>query len=299
MGFISALLLAYQPLRSVANLPVVLQEGVAAGLRVFDIIDKPVEIKNKPNASELSVSKGSIEFKNVSFAYGNRSMSALDDISINIAPGETIAFVGPSGAGKSTLLNLVLRFYDPVSGSVEIDSQDIQNVTIESLRASTALVTQEPFLFDDTIAANISYGKNNVSQKDIEEAAKSAAAHDFISALPEGYNTRCGEGGMQLSGGQRQRIAIARAILKDAPILLLDEATSALDNKAEQEVQKALTYLMQDRTSLVVAHRLSTIMNANKIYVINQGKVVQSGTHEELFKEKGLYAELYKAQFED
>ncbi|MGB2270958.1 MAG: ABC transporter ATP-binding protein, partial [Candidatus Micropelagos thuwalensis] len=268
-------------------------------LRVFDIIDKPVEIKNKPNASELSVSKGSIEFKNVSFAYGNRSMSALDDISINIAPGETIAFVGPSGAGKSTLLNLVLRFYDPVSGSVEIDSQDIQNVTIESLRASTALVTQEPFLFDDTIAANISYGKNNVSQKDIEEAAKSAAAHDFISALPERYNTRCGEGGMQLSGGQRQRIAIARAILKDAPILLLDEATSALDNKAEQEVQKALTYLMQDRTSLVVAHRLSTIMNANKIYVINQGKVVQSGTHEELFKEKGLYAELYKAQFED
>ena len=299
MGFISALLLAYQPLRSVANLPVVLQEGVAAGLRVFDIIDKPVEIKNKPNASGLSVSKGSIEFKNVSFAYGNRSMSALDDISINIAPGETIAFVGPSGAGKSTLLNLVLRFYDPVSGSVEIDSQDIQNVTIESLRASTALVTQEPFLFDDTIAANISYGKNNVSQKNIEEAAKSAAAHDFISALPERYNTRCGEGGMQLSGGQRQRIAIARAILKDAPILLLDEATSALDNKAEQEVQKALTYLMQDRTSLVVAHRLSTIMNANKIYVINQGKVVQSGTHEVLLKEKGLYAELYKAQFED
>ena len=223
----------------------------------------------------------------------------IKGLSLQIKIGEVHAIMGRNGAGKSTLLNLVLRFYDPVSGSVEIDSQDIQNVTIESLRASTALVTQEPFLFDDTIAANISYGKNNVSQKDIEEAAKSAAAHDFISALPERYNTRCGEGGMQLSGGQRQRIAIARAILKDAPILLLDEATSALDNKAEQEVQKALTYLMQDRTSLVVAHRLSTIMNANKIYVINQGKVVQSGTHEELFKEKGLYAELYKAQFED
>ena len=299
MGFISALLLAYQPLRSVANLPVVLQEGVAAGLRVFEIIDKPIEIKNKPDAGELKISKGGIEFKNVSFAYGNRDISALDDISIDINPGETVALVGPSGAGKSTLLNLVLRFYDPVSGSIEIDGQDIQTVTIESLRASTALVTQEPFLFDDTIAANIAYGQDNASQKAIEKAAKSAAAHDFISVLPEGYETRCGEGGMQLSGGQRQRIAIARAMLKDTPILLLDEATSALDNKAEQEVQKALTYLMQDRTSLVVAHRLSTIINADKIYVIDQGKVVQSGSHEELSKAKGLYAELYKAQFED
>ncbi|MBL6766578.1 MAG: ABC transporter ATP-binding protein [Candidatus Micropelagos sp.] len=299
MGFISALLLAYQPLRSVANLPVVLQEGVAAGLRVFDIIDKPIEIKNKPEATELKISRGGIGFKNVSFAYGNRDVAALDGISIDINPGETVALVGPSGAGKSTLLNLVLRFYDPVSGSIEIDGQDIQNVTIESLRASTALVTQEPFLFDDTIAANIAYGQNNASQKDIEKAAKSAAAHNFISVLPEGYNTRCGEGGMQLSGGQRQRIAIARAMVKDTPILLLDEATSALDNKAEKEVQKALTYLMQDRTSLVVAHRLSTIINADKIYVINQGKVVQSGSHEELSKAKGLYAELYKAQFED
>ena len=299
MGFISALLLAYQPLRSVANLPVVLQEGVAAGLRVFEIIDKPIEINNKPDAVELKISKGGIEFKNVSFAYGNRDISALDDISIDINPGETVALVGPSGAGKSTLLNLVLRFYDPVSGSIEIDGQDIQTVTIESLRASTALVTQEPFLFDDTIAANIAYGQDNASQKAIEKAAKSAAAHDFISVLPEGYETRCGEGGMQLSGGQRQRIAIARAMLKDTPILLLDEATSALDNKAEQEVQKALTYLMQDRTSLVVAHRLSTIINADKIYVIDQGKVVQSGSHEELSKAKGLYAELYKAQFED
>lgn len=299
MGFISALLLAYQPLRSVANLPVVLQEGVAAGLRVFEIIDKPIEIKNKPEATELKISEGGIGFKNVSFAYGNRDVAALDGISIDINPGETVALVGPSGAGKSTLLNLVLRFYDPVSGSIEIDGQDIQNVTIESLRASTALVTQEPFLFDDTIAANIAYGQNNASQEDIEKAAKSAAAHDFISVLPEGYNTRCGEGGMQLSGGQRQRIAIARAMLKDTPILLLDEATSALDNKAEKEVQKALTYLMQDRTSLVVAHRLSTIINADKIYVINQGKVVQSGSHEELSKAKGLYAELYKAQFED
>lgn len=299
MGFISALLLAYQPLRSVANLPVVLQEGVAAGLRVFEIIDKPIEIKNKPEATELKISEGGIGFKNVSFAYGNRDVAALDGISIDINPGETVALVGPSGAGKSTLLNLVLRFYDPVSGSIEIDGQDIQNVTIESLRASTALVTQEPFLFDDTIAANIAYGQNNASQEDIEKAAKSAAAHDFISALPEGYNTRCGEGGMQLSGGQRQRIAIARAMLKDTPILLLDEATSALDNKAEKEVQKALTYLMQDRTSLVVAHRLSTIINADKIYVINQGKVVQSGSHEELSKAEGLYAELYKAQFED
>ena len=172
MGFISALLLAYQPLRSVANLPVVLQEGVAAGLRVFEIIDKPIEINNKPDAGELKISKGGIEFKNVSFAYGNRDISALDDISIDINPGETVALVGPSGAGKSTLLNLVLRFYDPVSGSIEIDGQDIQTVTIESLRASTALVTQEPFLFDDTIAANIAYGQDNASQKALKRPQK-------------------------------------------------------------------------------------------------------------------------------
>lgn len=299
MGFISALLIAYQPLRSVANLPVVLQEGVSAGLRVFEIIDKPIEIINKPEAEDLKISAGGIKFKDVSFAYGNRDIVALNDISIDINPGETVAFVGPSGAGKSTLLNMVLRFYDPVSGAIEIDGQNISNVTIESLRASTALVTQEPFLFDDTIAANISYGKPDATAAEIEAAAKSAAAHDFISDLPQSYETRCGEGGMQLSGGQRQRIAIARAMLKDAPILLLDEATSALDNKAEQEVQKALTYLMRDRTSLVVAHRLSTIINADKIYVINQGKVVQSGTHEELSNTPGLYAELYKAQFED
>lgn len=298
MGFVSALLMAYQPLRAVANLPVVLQEGVAAGLRVFDVMDSPVKIHDKPDAKELKVTEGGISFRNVSFAYQNRGTPALKNISMDIKPGETVAFVGPSGAGKSTLLNLVLRFYDPVSGRLEIDGQDVRDVSIDSLRASTALVTQDPFLFDDTIAANIAYGRKDATLPEIEEAARRAAAHDFISALPEAYQTRCGEGGMQLSGGQRQRIAIARAMLKDAPVLLLDEATSALDSKAEQEVQKALSSLMKNRTSLIVAHRLSTIINSDKIYVIHHGEVVQSGTHQELSRAKGLYAELYEAQFE-
>ena len=298
MGFISALLMAYQPLRAVANLPVLMQEGVAAGMRVFHIIDKETEIVDTPNAPDLEIKKGNISFENVSFAYKNRDTQALKNISLDITEKGTIAFVGPSGAGKSTLLNLVLRFFDTTSGMVKIDEQDIRSVSLKSLREATALVTQEPFLFDDTIAANIAYGTPQASMEEIQAAAKAAAAEEFILDFPDGYQTRCGEGGMQLSGGQRQRIAIARAMLKNAPILLLDEATSALDTASEQQVQKALTRLMKNRTALVIAHRLSTIMNADCIYVIDKGQIVQSGTHEQLLAQGGLYADLYDAQFE-
>ena len=297
MGFISALLMAYQPLRAVANLPVLLQEGVAAGLRVFAIIDQPNKITDKPDAAPLVINAGKIKFEDVTFRYAGRDSQALQNINIDVQPGQTVALVGPSGAGKSTLLNLILRFHDVDEGSVEIDGQNIRDVTTKTLRAATALVTQESFLFDDTIAANIALGRPDATQADIEKAAEAAAAHGFISQLPAGYETRCGEGGMQLSGGQRQRIAIARAMLKDAPILLLDEATSALDTASEQQVQKALKRLMKGRTSLVIAHRLSTVMHADRIYLIDRGQVAQSGTHEELCKADGLYASLYQAQF--
>ena len=298
MGFISALLMAYQPLRAVANLPVLMQEGVAAGMRVFHIIDTKTEIVDTPNAADLVIKKGNISFEKVSFSYKNRDTQALKNISLDITEKGTIAFVGPSGAGKSTLLNLVLRFFDTTSGVVKIDGQDIRSVSLKSLREATALVTQEPFLFDDTIAANIAYGTPDARMEDIQAAAKAAAAEEFILDFPDGYQTRCGEGGMQLSGGQRQRIAIARAMLKNAPILLLDEATSALDTASEQQVQKALTRLMKNRTALVIAHRLSTIMNADCIYVIDKGQIVQSGTHQQLLTQGGLYADLYHAQFE-
>lgn len=297
LGFVSALLMAYQPLRSVANLPVVMQEGIAAGMRVFAITDTKSEIIEKENAPDLAGSKGMIEFSDVSFSYKNRDMQALKNVDIKISAGETVAFVGPSGAGKSTLFNLILRFFDVTSGTITIDGQDIREVTISSLREATALVTQEPFLFADTIIANIAYGSPNASRSDIEQAAEAVAA-GFISDLPEGYNTHCGEGGMRLSGGQRQRIAIARAILKNAPILLLDEATSALDTSSEKQVQKALNQLMKNRTAMVIAHRLSTIMYADRIYVLEDGKVKQSGTHQQLLTEGGLYANLYHVQFE-
>lgn len=299
MGFISALLMAYQPLRAVANLPVIMQEGVAAGLRIFKIIDTKSEIIEKSDAQELSVGNGTIEFANICFNYKTRKAQALKNIDIHIKAGETIALVGPSGAGKSTLLNLALRFFDATSGAILIDGQNIRDVTIESLRKATALVTQEPFLFDNTIGANIAYGSPEASQLEIEQAARAAAAEDFIKKLPDGYETHCGEGGMRLSGGQRQRIAIARAILKNAPILLLDEATSALDTSSEKKVQKALNYLLKNRTAIVIAHRLSTIRHADCIYVLDEGQVKQSGTHQELLAQGGLYAQLYHGQFEN
>ena len=299
MGFISALLAVYQPLRSVANMQTVLQEGVSAGKRVFEVLDWQDAITDRPNADELKVDKGALHFDNVHFQYEGREHRALNGVSIDIKAGQNVALVGASGSGKSTLLNLTLRFFDVTDGVITIDGQDIRAVSMESLRRATALVTQDPFLFDDTIANNIAYGQDNVSQAEIEQAAKQAAAHDFITEMPEGYETRVGESGLRLSGGQKQRIAIARAMLKDAPILLLDEATSALDTASEQKVQAALTQLMQGRTSLVIAHRLSTIMHADCIFVMDNGQVVERGTHAELLAAKGVYAELHDKQFAD
>jgi subfamily B ATP-binding cassette protein MsbA len=297
MGFITALLAVYQPLRSVANMQTILQEGVSAGKRVFAILDERDAITDPSNAATLEIDKGHVRFDNVTFQYEGRDTAALNGISIEVGAGQNVALVGQSGSGKSTLLNLVLRFFDVDGGTITIDGQDIRAVGLDSLRRATALVTQDPFLFDDTIANNIAYGQTNMSQADIERAAKQAAAHEFIVDMPDGYETRVGESGLRLSGGQKQRIAIARAMLKDAPILLLDEATSALDTASEQKVQSALNQLMKGRTSLVIAHRLSTVMHADKIFVMQDGQVAESGTHTELLAKQGVYAELYEKQF--
>lgn len=298
MGFITALLAVYQPLRAVANMQTILQEGVSAGTRVFAILDAKDHVVDTADASTLDVSEGAVRFDNVSFQYEGREHPALNGVTIEVRPGQTVALVGASGSGKSTLLNLTLRFFDVSNGVIEIDGQDIRKATLDSLRRATALVTQDPFLFDDTIANNIAYGSPAADTAAIEQAAKQAAAHEFIAELPEGYETRVGESGLRLSGGQKQRIAIARAMLKNAPILLLDEATSALDTASEQKVQAALNTLMQGRTSLVIAHRLSTIMHADRIYVMAEGQVAESGTHDELLAANGVYADLYHKQFE-
>ncbi|MGA0392720.1 MAG: ABC transporter ATP-binding protein, partial [Rhodospirillales bacterium] len=272
-SFITALLLAYEPMKRLANLNASLQEGLAGAQRLFAILDIEPDIREKNNAKDLSVSQGGIEFENVSFSY-TPGHSAINDISFNVAAGQTIALVGPSGAGKSTILNLIPRFYDVDQGTVKIDGMDVRDATLSSLHANIALVSQEITLFDDTIRANIAYGRANATEAEIIEAAQHAAAHDYITQLPQGYDTAVGERGMKLSGGQRQRLAIARAMLKNAPILLLDEATSALDSESERQVQAALHELMHGRTSLVIAHRLSTVMDADVIYVMDNGRIV-------------------------
>jgi subfamily B ATP-binding cassette protein MsbA len=295
-SFITALLLAYQPLKSLANLNASLQEGLAAAQRVFDVLDIEPDIQDQPGAWPLSVAGGEIRFDEVRFGYQPHAV-ALDGISLTVPAGSTVALVGPSGAGKSTVLNLIPRFYDVSSGGIAIDGQDVRTVTLSSLRGALALVAQEASLFDDTVRANIAYGRLSASEAEIEAAAAAAGADRFIAELPKGYDTLVGEHGMRLSGGQRQRLAIARAMLKDAPILLLDEATSALDNESERQVQAALKRLMQGRTTLVIAHRLSTIVGADLICVMDRGRIVESGKHAQLLARGGLYARLYETQF--
>ena len=296
MSFLAALLMAYQPLKGLANLNTALQEGLAAGQRIFAILDVRPTIVERPDAAALKIDHGEISYRAVEFTYDNKT-AALHGVDIQMPAGSTVALVGPSGSGKTTLMNLLPRFYDPTRGRIEIDGQDIAGVTIASLRAATALVSQDITLFDDTVAANIAYGRPGAADDDIRAAARVAAAHAFITELPQGYDTFVGENGVRLSGGQRQRIAIARAMLKNAPILLLDEATSALDSQAEREVQAALDALKAGRTTLVIAHRLSTVMAANHIYVLDRGRVVESGNHASLMAKGGSYAALYKLQF--
>ncbi|WP_421736348.1 ABC transporter ATP-binding protein [Caulobacter sp.] len=294
-GFLTALLAAGQSLRQVANLQTVFSEGLTAARRLFSALDVEPTIVDPADARPLPAGDSTIALETVSFSYGG-DVPALTEVSITARKGETVALVGPSGGGKSSILNLIPRFYDVTGGAVTIDGHDVRSVTIASLRDRIALVTQEPFLFDDTIRANIAYARPDATDAQIVAAAEQAAAHEFITALPNGYETSVGEAGARLSGGQRQRIAIARAFLKDAPILLLDEATSALDTESEAQVQAALERLMAGRTTILIAHRLSTVKGADRIYVIDKGRVVETGAHADLIRGKGLYARLARAQ---
>ena len=295
-SFITALLLAYQPMKALAGLNANLQEGLAAAQRIFTVLDVEPEIREAADARPLAVAGGEIRFAGVRFTYANGT-PALNGDDLVVPAGKTVALVGSSGAGKSTILNLIPRFYDVAEGAVAIDGTDVRKVTLASLRAGVALVSQEISLFDDTVRANIAYGRFGASEAEIIAAARAAAADDFIRALPQGYETPVGEHGVKLSGGQRQRLAIARAMLKNAPILLLDEATSALDTESERQVQAALKALMKGRTTLVIAHRLSTVVDADLIHVVDGGRIVESGSHAELIRQNGIYARLYALQF--
>jgi subfamily B ATP-binding cassette protein MsbA len=297
MAFIFAFLSAYEPIKRLAKTSAVMQRGLSAADRLFAVLDDPPAIRDRPGAVSLVITTPTIRLQDVRFSY-RTGKPALEGVTIDVPAGKTVALVGPSGAGKSTVLSLIPRFYDanPDGGAVLIDGQDVRGVTMQSLRGQMALVSQEVALFDDTILSNIAYGRPDATEAEIIAAAEGAAAAEFIRNLPEGYATRVGENGVKLSGGQRQRIAIARALLRGAPILLLDEATSALDAESERIVQEALSVLGQGRTVLVIAHRLSTVVGADLIYVMDRGKVVESGSHAELMRSGGLYSRLYGMQ---
>ena len=299
VGFMTALLLAQQPVRNLSQLWPTASAGIAAAYRMFAAIDARPSIVDRPGAAVLHVPRngGAVAFEDVRFGYEGDAV--LDGVTFHIPAGSKVALVGPSGAGKTTIFNLLLRFYDRDGGRIAIDGQDIHDVTLDSLRAAIGVVTQEAVLFDESVRDNIALGRPDASEAEIERAAQDAAAHEFISELPNGYQTRVGEGGLKLSGGQRQRIAIARAMLRNAPILLLDEATSALDAESERQVQEALARLAKGRTTIVIAHRLSTVRDADQIFVLEKGRVVESGRHQALLTKGGLYAQLYSHNLAD
>lgn len=296
ISFIAAFALAYEPMKKLAKLNNSLQVGLGAADRIMAMVDMPPSIKDKSRAKSFSAKKCTIAFNNVEFSYAeSEGEYALQGVSFRAEPNKVTALVGASGSGKTTILNLIPRFYDVQSGEVTLNGENIQNIKMKDLRNHIALVSQDITIFDDTVAANIGYGKIGSTEKEIRKAAKDAAAEEFINELPQGYDTRLGENGVKLSGGQKQRIAIARAILRNAPILLLDEATSALDNESEKLIQATLARLEKGRTTLVIAHRLSTIQAADKIIVLDDGKIVEEGAHTSLMKKKGVYKRLYES----
>lgn len=296
-SFMAALIMLYEPIKRINEVNITIQEGLSAGERIFALLDTPVDVMDRKGASDLGRARGELTFENVGFSYEENVV--LEDVSLRVAPGEAIAIVGESGAGKSTLLDLAPRFYDVSSGRVLIDGSDVRDVTQKSLRQNIGIVTQQTILFDDTIRNNIAYGRPDLPLEKVIEAAVAAHAHDFIMTTPNGYDTLIGENGIKLSGGERQRIAIARALLKDPPVLILDEATSNLDSDSEIAVQRAIETLMKGRSTMVVAHRLSTIRNVNRIYVLVSGRIVEEGAHDELLAKNGFFARLYKLQFKN
>ena len=295
-SFLTAMMLAYQPIRSLATINMLFNQGAVGASRVFNIIDAEPSIKEISSAPNLNIKKGNIKFEEVSFSYPNTEEQAVKNINISVEGGSTAALVGHSGAGKSTIINLLPRFYDPKKGKVYVDEQNISSVTLSSLRKNISMVSQDIILFDDTIRANIAYANMNASEEQIKKACDFAAATEFIEKLPQKFETIIGENGVRLSGGQKQRVSIARAVLKNSPIILLDEATSSLDAESEEKVQNAVLHLTKNKTTLVIAHRLSTIIRADKIIVMNQGKIADIGTHNELLKNSIIYKNLYSKQ---
>jgi ATP-binding cassette, subfamily B, bacterial MsbA len=299
-AFVAAAFMMYAPIKKLSRVNATLQQAMAASERIFEILDTHSEVPERPDAKPLTRLRQAIEFRNVSFSYDGLSKTILKDVSFTVRSGQAVAIVGLSGAGKTTLVNLVPRFYDVSGGAILIDGVDIRDVTLSSLRSQIGIVTQDTVLFDDTISRNIAYGLPGAKTEEIETAAKAAHAHEFIVTLPDTYETRIGERGQLLSGGQRQRVAIARALLRNSPILILDEATSSLDAESELLVQDALQNLMRNRTSFVIAHRLSTVRRADAIVVLERGRVVEIGRHDELLERPGgVYAKLYSLQIFD
>jgi subfamily B ATP-binding cassette protein MsbA len=296
-GLISGIFILYDPIKTLSRIHIVMQRSIAATAGIFEILDSAPTVQDAPNAAVLTSSQGRIDFETVTFRYANTATAAISNLNLRIERGKTYALVGASGAGKSTILSLILRLYDPTSGTVKIDGRDLRALTQKSLREQIGLVTQETFLFHDTIFKNIQFGRLDATPEEIYEAAHTASAHDFIMAQPKGYETVIGDKGCLLSGGQQQRLAIARAVLKNAPILLLDEATSSLDSESEMQIQKALEKLSAGRTVIAIAHRLSTILSADQIVVMDSGRIKESGTHSELLEKSGYYRRLYDHQF--